>query len=46
VTVPDAPRQPNEWDLPLWWVVVAGVVVWLLAAGGLLFYLIGPRVAP
>jgi hypothetical protein len=43
--VADEPRQPNEWDLPLWWVLAAGIVLWLLAAAGLLFYLLGPRIS-
>lgn len=40
----DEPPPPKEFDLPLRWVLLAGVVLWLLAAGGLLFYLLGPTV--
>jgi hypothetical protein len=46
VTVADEPPPQKEWDLPLRWVVIAGVGLWLLAAGGLLLYLLGPRVSP
>ena len=45
MTVAHEPRPPKEWDLPLWWVVAAGVGLWLLAAAGLLFYLFGPGVS-
>ena len=46
MTVADEPRPPKEWDPPLRWVIIAGVALWLLAAAGLLFYLVGPRISP
>jgi hypothetical protein len=48
VTVADEqpPDPPKEWDLPVKWVILTAVAMWLVGAAALLFYLFGPRTQP
>jgi hypothetical protein len=42
----DEPREPEPWNLPLKWVVISGVALWLLSGIALLIYLLGPKILP
>lgn len=42
----EPPPQPEEhpaWELPVKWVVITAIVLWLFGIIGLVIYLLGPR---